>query len=106
METCIQMRPHLAAFLQSYYRNYRKADGALQLPPDSVLYHLVYERMQRRPAGVSPVDRGNLRLCLPCPRHGGKKPATYNYLSPASVTLIERHTDTLLNYRSTCCTMS
>lgn len=106
MEIQINIRPHLAAFLQNYYKKYRNADGALQLPPDSVLYHLVYERMQRRPAGVSPVDRGNLRLCLPYPRHGGKKPATYNYLSPASVTRIERHTDTLLNYRSTCCTMN
>ena len=94
--TAFELEIHLANFIKKYYNQYLLDDGTLRLPTSSSLYFLVYEEMKRRPAHVSGVDRGNLRIALPYPRGGGKKPESYNWLSPVGVKRFARRVDLLL----------
>ena len=96
--TSFDLEKHLLSFVKKYYRNQFMEDGTLRLPSSSSLYFLVYEEMKRRPAHVSCVDRGNLRIALPYPRGGGKKPEYYNWLSPVGVKRFTRRVDLLLTY--------
>lgn len=67
--------------------------GAVRFPSGSDIYILLYDLMQRRPV-TSPIDRGNLEICLPDRREantvGGKNPETFNYLSDRAAHILEK----------------
>ena len=94
--TAFDLEIHQVNFLKHYYHSYLLPDGTLRLPAHSSLYWLLYENLKRRPAGVSGVDRGNLRVALPSPKGGGKKPAYYNYLDSVGVRRFAHRVDLLL----------
>jgi hypothetical protein len=90
----IQITPYLAEFLVAKMNNFSWQPFAI--PANTDLYHLVWELMARRPAGLSPNDRGNISIILPH-RRLGKDPLYFNYLSPKSQLIINKHIKALFD---------
>lgn len=93
--TSISITPYLAEYLIGKYNN--GADEPIRIPDTSDLYHAIWQLMTRRPAGLSPIDAGNLTIILP-ERRVGKDPMVYNYLSERSIKMIEIHIKRMFNY--------
>ena len=86
--TKIQITPYLAEYLFAKMNNY--SFEAFSIPDDTDLYHLIWTLMSRRPAGLSPIDKGNVEIILPN-RRAGKNPLYFNYISPKSQRMIARN---------------
>ncbi|WP_289123848.1 hypothetical protein [uncultured Bacteroides sp.] len=84
----IQMKPYLAAYLQSAYAHCT-VEGAIRFTKNQNLYSCLLQLTTPRPKGVSWRDRGNVTLSLPCPSVG-KDPRTYNYLGEEAVKILEQ----------------
>ena len=88
--TKIQIEPYLAQWLTAKY--YDGKVGAVRFPPHTDIYEKVYDVMTTRPAGVSPIDNGNLEFALPDKRDGnfsfGKNPERYNYISAQGARIL------------------
>lgn len=80
----IDVSPEVAEYAAGKYAD--PDTGAVHFPAGSDIYITLFDLLQKRPA-VCPVDRGNLRLALPC-RREGKNPAVYNYLAQRSAAII------------------
>lgn len=84
--------PYVAEYIRAKY--YDRDAGCVRFPPRSDIYHLLYDLMSRRPAGVPPEREGNLVISLPSRREAhhamGKAPEQYNYLSSAAIHTIDR----------------
>ena len=93
--TQIEITPYLAEYIYGKYNN-GDSDEPVSIPDSEDLYHIIWDYMVKRPANVSPVDRGNLILKLPS-RRIGKDPAVYNYLSARAVHGIELHIRAMFN---------
>ncbi|MDY5433680.1 hypothetical protein [Bacteroides pyogenes] len=93
--TSINITPYLAEYLRGKFNN--SSDEAFRIPDNTDLYHLVWQLMTRRPAGLSPIDTGNITFALP-DRRLGKDPQVYNYLSPRSARLIDAEVRRMFNY--------
>lgn len=92
--TEINITPFLAEYVIGKYNN-----GALEpvtIPQTTDLYHVIWDLMAKRPAGASPVDRGNLSIILP-DRRVGKDPLHYNYIAPAGAKIIENKIRSMFN---------
>lgn len=92
--TEINITPFLAEYVLGKYNN-----GALEpvtIPQNTDLYHVIWDLMAKRPAGASPVDRGNLSIILP-DRRVGKDPQHYNYIAPAGAKIIENKIRSMFN---------
>lgn len=76
--TSINCEAYVAEYVTAKY--FDPEVGAVHFQSTSDIYHLLWDLLQKRPRGVSPVDEGNLKLALP-DRRAGKDPAYYNYLS-------------------------
>ncbi len=94
MTTSINIQPYLAEYIYGKYNN--GSIEAVKIPDTSDLYHMVWEYMQKRPKDVSPVDDGNLIICLP-ERRIGKSPLVYNYLSKRAGKGIEKFIKNMFN---------
>ena len=94
MTTSIIIQPYLAEYIYGKYNN--GATEAVKIPDSSDLYHIIWEYMQKRPKEVSPVDEGNLIICLP-ERRIGKNPLVYNYLSKRATKGIEKFIKNMFN---------
>ncbi len=93
--TSINITPYLAEYLRGKYNN--GSDDPVRIPDNTDLYHIIWQLMARRPSGRSPLDVGNLTICLP-DRRVGKDPQIYNYLYPRSVKMIDAHIRRMFNY--------
>lgn len=80
------LKDHLAEYLRGKYNN---ADDSnpISFPESDDLYHFIWQLMRKRPAGVSPVDHGNVWINLG-DRRIGKDPKSYNYLEKVSIKMI------------------
>lgn len=90
--TKIQVDQYLAEWLKAKY--YDTKVGAVRFPPSTDIYEKIYDVMIARPSSVSPVDSGNLEICLPDKRDGnysfGKNPEKYNYISAQGVRILSK----------------
>ena len=90
--TKIQVDQYLAEWLKAKY--YDTKVGAVRFPPSTDIYEKIYDVMMARPSSVSPVDSGNLEICLPDKRDGnysfGKNPEKYNYISAQGVRILTK----------------
>jgi hypothetical protein len=93
--TTIQITTYLAEYLVAKMNNY--SFEPFSVPDDTDLYHLIWKLMSRRPAGISPNDKGNITLILPN-RRLGKDPQYFNYLSPRSQEHITRHVKDMFDF--------
>ena len=84
--------PHLAEYLNGKFNGC--GTGPISLPDTSDLYHLLWGLMSRRPAGVSPIDEGNVFLQLP-DRRAGKDPQYFNYISGRAAKLFADRVNSL-----------
>lgn len=62
-------------------------DGPVRFNESENLYHVILGLTTLRTAATPMVDRGNLEIVIPTPRHG-KNPLYYNYLSPRAARII------------------
>ncbi len=90
--TKINLPPHLCEYLRGKYGDFKP--DPIRLPDHTDLYHLIFDLLERRPAGCA-VDRGNVEIVLPR-RTEGKRPETYNYLGVRSQRIISRRVETLM----------
>lgn len=85
----INIEAAVAEYIRGKY--YDHNIGAVRFPPSSDIYLLIYDLMAKRPE-TNPTDSGNLEIALPDRREaniaGGKDPATYNYLSRRSASIL------------------
>ena len=84
----IQVKPYLAAYLQSAYAHCT-IEGAIRFTKNQNLYSCLLQLTTPRPKGVSWRDQGNITFSLPCPSVG-KDPRTYNYLGEEAVKILEQ----------------
>jgi len=87
INTCINIKPYLAEYIKGKFGNL--CGDPIAFPDSSDLYHIIFDLLQKRPEGKSPVDTGNLLINLPS-RRIGKKPEVYNYLSARAQRMIEK----------------
>lgn len=80
----IPVDAYIAEYIRGKY--FDEAEGAVHFPQSLDIYVTIYDLLQKRPES-SPVDIGNLVLCLP-DRREGKNPKVYNYLSAKSAQLL------------------
>lgn len=92
--TKITITAYLAEYLFGKFNNGEA--NAVHFPEDSDVYHVIWQLMMKRPSSTSPVDEGNLPIFLPN-RREGKDPRVYNYLSPRSAQIIEKHIRRMFN---------
>jgi len=92
--TKITITPYLAEYLFGKFNN--GSIEPIHFPENSDLYHVIWQLMMKRPKNVSCNDDGNLLIYLP-DRREGKNPKTYNYLSPFSACIIEKHVRRMFN---------
>lgn len=85
--TAITVERTLRDYLYSKY--YDSETDTIRFPPTEDVYHILRDLLQRRPAGVSPIDTGNLVIALPDTRIG-KDPAVFNYLSIRSTSILKQ----------------
>lgn len=83
----VNIKPHLCEYARSIYVD--KDDTYIRFPDSEYLYHVLHNLMSKRPATVSPIDKGNLQIALPH-RSRGKDPLVYNYISDNGRKIIER----------------
>ena len=94
MNTTITITPYLAEYIAS--KSGSCPGDPVSIHPDSDLYILIWDLMQRRPANIPPIDTGNLILRLP-DRRVGKDPTHYNYLSAEAAKIISDKIRKLFN---------
>lgn len=92
--TKLNLTPYLAEYITA--KNGSSPGEPVAIHPDSDLYVILWDLMQRRPSNVSPIDHGNLVLVLP-DRRVGKDPVHYNYLSEKSAKIINNKIRKLFN---------
>ena len=87
----INIKKHLEQYLRGKFNGCR--DGAVVLPDNLDLYHVLFDLMSRRPEDC-PLDCGTFEIALP-DRRCGKDPAYYNYLSERSQRIFERKVEVM-----------
>ena len=91
MTVKISVPPHIAEYARGKFGD--PATGVVRFPPGLDIYVALYDLMAKRPVD-SPLDSGNLELCLPDRRDanqaGGKSPEQYNWFSAAAQKHIAR----------------
>ena len=65
----IQVKPYLAAYLQSAYAHCT-IEGSIRFTKNQNLYSCLLQLTTPRPKGVSWRDQGNITFSLPCPSVG------------------------------------
>lgn len=82
----IAVESYLKEYITGKY--FDPESGVVRFPSSLDIYHLIYDLLQKRPAG-RPVDVGNLKFALP-KRRLGKDPVVYNYLSERAQKLLAK----------------
>lgn len=107
MTVKIAVKEHIAEYCRGKY-----SDGIspVRFPHQTEIYHTIWNFLDKRPADAPP-DEGNLEIYLPwsrmkaidrslppeeAARHFIKNPAVYNYLTPRSVSLIEKKIESFM----------
>ena len=90
--TKISIKAHLKEYLTGKFND--GEETPVHFPHEYDIYHLIFDLVEKRQAGV--IDQGNLEIYLPEPRNGGKKTATYNYLSIRSQQILERKIEIMM----------
>jgi len=98
----IRVEPYLSEYAIRKFELDEKTHG-IKIPDNYDLYICIWNRMERRPAGVTDTPGANLRIFLPCRRSGAdgmprKHPEYWNWLSPAAALEIEAQLRLLFNF--------
>lgn len=94
----INVPVYIAEYMRGRFAGF--SDSPVRLPDNADLYHVVYDLLEKRPAGAV-ADRGNLELVLP-ERSVGKRPETYNYLGVRSQRIISRQMELMMWAEAHC----
>jgi|WetSurMetagenome_2_1015567.scaffolds.fasta_scaffold41049_4 hypothetical protein len=86
--TKIRLTPYLAEYARGKFGQFCDENTPITFSSQTDIYYLLWDLLQQRPIGVTPIDDGNLSVNLPCRRHGGKNPAIFNYLSQKSQSIL------------------
>lgn len=90
----IFIKKHLAEFIRA--KNGIYDERAVRIARDSDLGIMLYDLLQKRPKGMSPVDRGNLAIELSRYNDAGKSPLTYNFIDVRGVRIIEKKIELMM----------
>ncbi len=94
VSTKITIESYLAEYIRGKYGHMEHEPVTF---PDSIdLYCMIYDLLQKRPEGKSPIDEGNLCFNLPS-RKVGKRSEIYNYLSIRAQKIIEKKIKTMFD---------
>jgi hypothetical protein len=85
--TTIEIEPYLSEYIKGKFG--MMSLDPVTFPDNTDLYHVIFDLVQKRPSGLSPIDQGNLEITLPC-RRIGKNPEVYNYLSQRAQKIISK----------------
>lgn len=91
MTTKIEIPAHLCEYLCGKFCSLKPEP--VRFPDNLDIYHLIYDLLERRPAGA--VDHGNLEIYLPH-RKIGKSPEEFNYLGKRSQSIIIRKIELMM----------
>lgn len=91
MTTKIEVPAHLREYLIGKFCDLKPIP--IRFPDNLDIYHIIYDLLERRPAGV--IDHGNLEIHLPC-RRVGKSPEDFNYLGQRSQSIITRKIELMM----------
>ena len=81
----IAIKRHLSEYLESKF--FKTEVDAVVLPDCLDLYHVLWDLVGKRPAGV--LDEHGLKLALPH-RQEGKDPRVYNWISKRGLRILEK----------------
>lgn len=87
----ITIKPHLAEYAKTLFAVEGKS--YIQIPHDYYLYHLIANKMKKRPRNC-PVLDGNLEIALPA-QSGGKDALICNYISLRTAADFEKQIECL-----------
>lgn len=95
----IRVEPYLAEYARKKFSIDPKTK-AIRIPYTFELYHCIYNRMEKKPAGAVEVTDANLAICLPDSRvmPVRKHPEYWNWLSLSATAEIESCLRNLFNY--------
>lgn len=89
--TKITVPQYQACYMYHLYVK-QTTNGAIHLPSNGILYHMLHKLTTKRPKGMTWKEEGNLELILPNPEDG-KSPMVYNYLNQENIQRIRKFID-------------